>query len=36
MKELGFQLIGVSKTLKGKSGEQLQIDGIFKNIQLIS
>ena len=34
MRELGFQLIGISKPLKGKSGDQLQIDGIFKNSQL--
>jgi len=33
LKNLGFVLIGVSDPLTGKSGEQLQIDGIFENIR---
>ena len=31
MRELGFRLVGLGGELYGKSGRQLQVDGIFKN-----
>jgi FkbM family methyltransferase len=31
MKDLNFQLVGVSQPLLGKAGTQLQVDGIFAN-----
>jgi FkbM family methyltransferase len=35
MRELGFRLIGVADSFKGKSGMQLQMDGLFENERLI-
>lgn len=35
MRELGFRLIGIADVLKGKSGSQLQIDGIFAHDRLL-
>jgi FkbM family methyltransferase len=32
MCDLGFRLVGVSSPLVGKSGDHLQVDGIFKNL----
>ena len=36
MREMGFRLIGIADILKGKSGAQLQVDGIFENDRLFS